>query len=99
MAAAPERVEKIMALGIADFHRGLKALAPELSPGGADAAVSIALDGAQVRIEYEALESARLGGLLALPRARVTLTFAGQDEPARARFLARFDRAFQRGGG
>lgn len=38
-------------------------------------------------------------GPVDIPRLRVGFTFRGWDEAERSAFLARFDRAFQRGGG
>lgn len=54
-----------------------------------DASVTITLGSQQVRKI----------ALLEIPHADVTLTFDGWDEEAREAFMARFDRAFQRGGG
>jgi hypothetical protein len=99
MGGTPERVEKLMALTLADFHRSLRALAPDLALGEDQAEVSIPADDKSVQIRFMAQEGATLGGLLALPRACVTLTFDGMDESERTAFLIRFDRAFQRGGG
>ncbi len=99
MGGTPRTVEKIMALNLADFHRSLKAMAPQLDLADGQTDVRVPVGGDAVHIRFEAREDATLGGLLALPRARVTLDFEGQDEPARAEFLALFDRAFQRGGG
>ena len=94
-----EAVEKIMALELADFHRSLRALAPDLDLSEAARDVRIPDDGGTVSITFEALPSETLGGLLALPRARVTLSFDGHSAEQRSAFLARFDQAFQRGGG
>lgn len=99
MGGTPDRVEKIMALTLDDFHRSLKALAPNLALANGQTNVEIDEGGAPVSITFEQQEGATLGGLLALPRAHVTLAFKSMDEEHRAQFLARFDRAFQRGGG
>lgn len=99
MVGPPGRVEKIMALDLTEFHRSLKALAPNVALADAQAEVAIRVSGKTVRIAYEPLEEATLGGLLALPRARVTLFVEDLEESDRQAFLARFDRAFQRGGG
>lgn len=86
-----------MALTAAEFVAGLAHI------GGiekhADAAFAAQLARGVVRITFEALPDARLGGLLHLPRARVTLHFEGVPEASRVEFLRRFDLAFQRGGG
>ena len=56
-------------------------------------------DNAVVSIRFEAIEPAVLGGLMRLPRARVTLDLGSLDGDARQAFLAIFDQTFQRGGG
>ena len=99
MGDTPERVEKVMALTLADFHRSLMALAPTLQLHDGQTGVEIDSGGARVSITFEEQPGATLGGLLALPRARVTLALEALDNEARMAFLARFDRAFQRGGG
>ncbi len=99
MSATPARVEKIMSLDLGEFHRSLRALAPGVPLEDGQKDIVIAAENAEIRIVYEPLETATLGGLLALPRARVTLHLGELDEAQRHAFLARFDRAFQRGGG
>ncbi len=88
-----------MSLDLGEFHRSLKTLAPGVPLEDGQTDIVITAESAQIRIVYEPLETATLGGLLALPRARVTLHMDGLDEAQRRAFLARFDRAFQRGGG
>ena len=44
-------------------------------------------------------ESARRLGMIVLPQTSVTLTFLGLSQAERERFIAQFDRRFQRGGG
>ena len=99
MAHATERVEKIMALDLAEFHRSLKMLAPGQAMPPDACQIAVDANGKHVDIAFEPLPPETLGGLLALPRARVTLAFEGHSAGERAAFLARFDRAFQRGGG
>ena len=99
MGTPPERVEKIMSLDLREFHRSLRALAPGVPLEGEQRDIVILAESAEIRIVYEPLETATLGGLLAMPRARVTLHLDELDEAQREAFLARFDRAFQRGGG
>jgi len=96
---APERVEKLMSLTLAEFHRSLKVLAPRVPLGEEQTDITVPTDKGKVRIVYQPLERATLGGLLALPRARVTLHLGGLDEAERRDFLTRFDKAYQRGGG
>ncbi|MDH3581060.1 MAG: hypothetical protein OEM91_10610 [Hyphomicrobiales bacterium] len=99
MSRSPDRVEKVMALTLADFHRSLVTLAPGLALRDGQTEIEIDIGGAGVSITFEEQQETMLGGLLALPRARVTLELDGLDNAQRAAFLARFDRAFQRGGG
>lgn len=99
MSATPARVEKIMSLDLGEFHRSLKTLAPGVPLEDGQTDIVITAESAQIRIVYEPLETATLGGLLALPRARVKLHLGELDEAQRRAFLARFDKAFQRGGG
>lgn len=53
----------------------------------------------QAVIAFAPEQSVRLGGLLELPRARVTIEVTGGSAQAQQQFLRRFDIAFQRGGG
>lgn len=68
------------------------------NPGNA-AGATIPIGSGSVAITYREEKPARLGGLLSLPRATVTLAFENVPDEARRDFLARFDRTFQRGGG
>lgn len=92
-------MEKLMALTLDEFHRSLKTLAPKMVLEDDQTEIVIPSDEAEIRIVYEPLEKATLGGLLALPRARVTLHLGELDERQRQSFLKAFDKAFQRGGG
>lgn len=53
---------------------------------------------AGVDLLLETLPPRRFGPVV-IPRLRVGFAFRGWDEAERGAFLARFDRAFQRGGG
>ena len=97
-AAAQQRVEKTMALSAPEFVKCVSALLPPESQA-AGLLVAIPLEAGRVTIEYEAQASVRLGRSLELPRARVVLTFENAGDTERDAFLARFDIAFQRGGG
>ncbi len=99
MGTLPGGVEKIMALELAEFHRSLKTLAPDVPLEDGQTDITVATDKGSVRIVYEPLERATLGGLLALPCARVTLHLGGLGAAEKLAFLTRFERAFQRGGG
>lgn len=94
---ADRRVEKIMSASRDEFDKNLGVLlgmarAPRVP-------VDVAVGGGHVAIAFEALPPARLGGLLELPRARVTLSIENVEPEVADDFLRRFDLAFQRGGG
>lgn len=94
----PGRVEKIMSITLAEFEAGLARLdatAPATEQGG----VYQIPNAPGVAIAFGKLEPAVLGGVMRLPRARVTLQLEALDGNVRAAFLALFDRTFQRGGG
>ena len=99
MADTPQTTEKIMSLTLADFHRSVKALVPDVVAEEGQTEFEIPEMDGNVLVRYEPLESATLGGLLAMPRARVTIHIGHLDQARCEAFLARFDRAFQRGGG
>lgn len=98
--ATPEAasVTQLMSLSPGEFQKSILAL---------DAAAVALTNGhyrlnvppGQVEIGYAALPSVKLGGLLELPRANVTLAFDGLSGHSREAFLKRFEIAFQRGGG
>lgn len=52
-----------------------------------------------VQILYKPLPGVRLGGLLELPRALVSLTYSDVPPADQDKFTKRFDMTFQRGGG
>jgi hypothetical protein len=93
----PESVDKLMSLTAHEFIATLAHLGP--SSQQPDGVIVFRLDGGSVRIRFKPQPSVTLGGLLALPRAKVTLTFDGAADDARTAFLKRFDLAFKRGGG
>jgi len=95
--SGPQRIEKIMSLTHEDFLASLKHVGAWSSLGGG----RYALDAPHGRatIGFEPLPSTRLGGLLELPRAKVTIELSEIDAAHREAFLRRFDLAFQRGGG
>lgn len=95
-APVPDIVVKTMSASPSDFHRSMTVLDASELPALVH---TLACTDGTVTITYDALPSVTLGTLLALPRARVTILFAGVPQADRAEFLARFDLAFQRGGG
>ena len=96
--ADQDRVEKLMTLTRAEFIASLAGLDPSARLGNDDTAV-VCLDGTSARLSFEALPQRRLGGLLSLPQARITIDLTGLTEPQRVAIVRRFDIAFQRGGG
>ena len=94
----PGMIEKIMSIKLSEFEAGLGRLdpaAPATNTGG----TYLIPNTAGVSITFEKLEPAVLGGLMRLPRAKVTLNLEALDAPARITFLNFFDQTFQRGGG
>lgn len=99
METATNVIEKIMSLAEHEFIKGCQRLA-----GDGDTVTEhdarISVGGGVVDIAYRPLDGVRLGGLLELPRAKVTLTYSDAvSSEDRDQFLRRFDLAFQRGGG
>lgn len=105
LCEGPIEIEKIMSIRRDEFEIGLALLAGAPVPPHAIESTSlvylIPADGAPapVRCIFEPLPETVLGGLLRLPRARVTLDLSSLSGDARERFLLAFDRNFQRGGG
>lgn len=91
------RVEKLMSLTAQEFADSLARLGP--SRHTADRTHHFVLEDGSVIIRFMPQPGVILGGLLALPRAKVSLTFQGSNDATRASFLKRFELAFQRGGG
>ena len=88
-----------MGLTRADFFR----LLPTVLAGSTDAVVyentvTIGQGSRAIRIELDEGESRRLG-TLKIPVLHVLFRFYGHSTADAEAFLARFDRAFQRGGG
>lgn len=102
-AGGPESaVELIMSITPAEFETGLERFTGasiQRVQGGAYALTRPDLGAHLVRCVFEPLPDVLLGGLMRLPRARVTLFTGDMPADARVAFLALFDRTFQRGGG
>lgn len=75
----------------------LAALAILTDRAGED--VTLQVGAGRVRIVFQEQAPVRLGGLLQLPRATVTLTFEAVAPQQQDVFVQLFDRTFQRGGG
>jgi hypothetical protein len=91
------RVTKLMSLTPTEFAASASRLLERHVASGER--VEQALGNGRVTIACEPRPGVRLGGLLDLPRAEVTLMFDGVSAEDRLAFLKRFDLAFQRGGG
>ncbi|MGH1418186.1 MAG: hypothetical protein ACRBCJ_04950 [Hyphomicrobiaceae bacterium] len=91
------KVEKLMSLSRQEFQNSMGLFLDGVPPTTDD--VRVAVDGGEVSVVYTAQPGVVLGGLMALPRAVVSLTFEGVSETERDAFLRKFDIAFQRGGG
>ncbi len=97
-----ETVEKIMSITRAEFEAGLNRLAetpPRTNARGDYVLLEVGTGQQTVSCSFEPLPDAVLGGLVKLPRVRVKLQLAALSGKARAEFVARFERTFQRGGG
>lgn len=92
------RLEKLMSVSRAEFEASWQAFDPS-PPPSLGSPVRLAVGGGVAEIAFEARAGVRLGGLLELPRAVVSFAFDGVAPDAREALVARFDRAFQRGGG
>lgn len=95
-------VVKLMSITRQEFETSLGRLygipAPQVIPGRY-AITDGAADFPPLFAEFKELPTAVLGGLMALPRAQVTLQMQALSDEERAAFLRRFDKTFQRGGG
>ena len=99
-------IEKTMTLSAAEFAKSLAAFAGAdvvIKDGKATVGVvsgeQAAEEGRFAQITFHPLPPRRVGGLLELPQAKVTITLANVPPDVQADFLRRFDIAFQRGGG
>ncbi|MCH9764627.1 MAG: nucleotidyltransferase domain-containing protein [Alphaproteobacteria bacterium] len=92
------QIEKTMTLAEHEFITGCQRLAAD-GDSVTTRVAQIALDAGSVTIRYEPLAGVRLGGLLELPRAKVSLAFSDVTEAEQEAFVRRFDITFQRGGG
>ena len=93
----PDQIEKLMSLTETEFHQSLARLGPSRSVGARN--FRFAAGSGSVTVSFEPVAGVTLGGLLALPRARVVLTFSGASDAEKGTFLKNFEFTFQRGGG
>jgi hypothetical protein len=100
---APEASEAIrfsreMSITLKEFLRSLPPAVAPIPFTVSGRTITIDDGNRSVRIELSPERERRLG-LLRLPVTDVAFTFQGYDRPEFERFMQRFDRAFQRGGG
>jgi hypothetical protein len=99
-APDPTTIEKTMTLSAGEFAKSIAAFTGgDVAITDSRATVAVNDKGGSAEIAFEALPSRRVGGLLELPQARVTITFANVRAAELDAFVRRFDIAFQRGGG
>lgn len=92
-------VTKLMSIQRHEFEASLNGLDSTAQLDARGVAEVQAESGGAVRIGFEVLPPRRLGGLIVMPQARVTIDVTGLAEAHRPAFLRRFEIAFQRGGG
>ncbi len=97
-SAGSEAIVQTMSLSRDEFMKSVMALDPAAEGISRDQ-YRLKVAAGTVVIGYAALPSVRLGGLLALPRAEVSLRFEGLSPAESEAFFKRFEIAFQRGGG
>ncbi len=99
--AVPDAIEKLMSVSTTEYVKSIEAFAGPVAARTAALGEPVRLEvgGGRAVIAYAPQPGVRLGGLLELPRARVSITFEGLTAGERTGFLRAFDIAFQRGGG
>ena len=97
-ATESRRVTQVMSLSREEFVLSMAAFLVSEAVLPRDT-LRVPVGGGCVDIGYRELPGVLLGGLLALPRAEVTLDFSDVGEADQRAFLRRFEIAFQRGGG
>ena len=97
MSAFGGTTTKLMSLSAGEFADSMSKIG--VHQINADGSRRFDLSPGHVDVNYAPQPGVRLGGLLELPRAVVTINFDGVSDSARTRFLQIFEMAFQRGGG
>ncbi|MFV0369542.1 MAG: hypothetical protein ACK5KM_13895 [Hyphomicrobiaceae bacterium] len=93
-------IEKNMTLSASEFAKSLAAFAgADVVIVGGRATIPLGHDGYMAEIIYHPLPLRRVGGLLELPQARISIILPSVATAIQSDFLRRFDIAFQRGGG
>ena len=95
---SPFANERVMSISVSEFAISIDMLGPHRD--GANGSKIFDLASGRVEITFESLPGVTLGGLLALPRAKIELKFSDTVSPTdRTTFIRLFDTSFQRGGG
>lgn len=95
---SPFANQRVMSISPAEFAISIDMLGPHRD--GTNGSKIFDLASGSVEITFEPLPGVRLGGLLALPRAKIELKFSDAISlPDRTTFIRLFDTSFQRGGG
>ena len=97
-ASARPPIAQTMSLSRDEFMNSITALDPDAEAIARDQ-YRLKVSAGSVVIGYGALPPVRLGGLLELPRATVSLSFHDLSPAESEAFFKRFEIAFQRGGG
>lgn len=92
------RIEREMTITHAEFRRVLQLAFPETGSPVGDNNTEFHFEDGRVRI-FLSPQTSRKIGALSLPLTKVTLEFEGMAESDVHRFVERFSRSFQRGGG
>lgn len=97
MSAFGGTTTKLMSLSASEFSDSISKIGHHSVT--ADGRMRFDLSAGHVDVCYAPQAGVRLGGLLELPRALVTIVFANVSDADRTQFLKTFEIAFQRGGG
>lgn len=98
-AEVPAAFERMVSATAAEFLRCLQIALPAKSVDRIHAGgCRVCADGLELLLDWTPAGERRIG-LLVLPQLWVRYRFVKGDADTRARFLARLDRAMQRGGG
>ena len=95
---SPFADERLMSISLSEFAISINMLGPHRA--GENNSKFFDLPSGPVEITFAPLPGVTLGGLLALPRAKIELKFSDTVSPTdRTAFVRLFDTSFQRGGG
>lgn len=95
---SPFADQRVMSISPSEFAISIDMLGPHRD--GTNGSKVFDLASGPVEITFAALPGVTLGGLLALPRAKIELKFSPTvTQTDRTSFIRLFDTSFQRGGG